>query len=448
MSLIYIVDDDRTILETVAAILTREGYTVRSAERPGQFLQLLQQAEPAVAIVDIFFGEGEPDGEGLIKALAERSANAQAIVISGESDVQKTLACLRQGALDFLEKPVSLPRLLASVRNAVSIYNVRSSAQARCAILGPSPATASLTGRIRKLARLNESVLICGESGTGKELVAENLHLHSQRYALPMPKVNCTALNPGLIESELFGHAAGSFTGAKQDRKGFFEAADKSSLFIDEIGDFPLELQSKLLRVLQERQVTPVGSTQSVPVNARLIFATHKDLPALVAEGRFREDLFFRISTFTVTIPPLRERVEDIEVLAQHFLGLFLAENRLPPRSFSAQALARLKQYPFPGNVRELATIVKNAAFFCETATIAAEDVVLRDDPRRSDIWGRTGRLPLAESKELFERELLLRRLAMFDHDVAAAAQSLGMIKNNLYRKLHALGIAWREEGA
>jgi two-component system nitrogen regulation response regulator NtrX len=444
MQSIFLVDDDPTIGETIAGILQAEGYQVKTARRPADFIAMVHAAEPAVAIVDIFFGEGEPDGEALIRELVAHCANTQIIVISGESDVGKTLSCLRLGALDFLEKPVSLPRLLTTVRNAAAIYSVRSTGQAGSAIIGQAPQTIALVNRIRKVAALNENVLVCGESGTGKELVAENLHLFSRRFAQPLLKINCTALNPSLIESELFGHVAGSFSGAKTDKTGFFEAASGGTLCIDEIGDFPLDLQSKLLRVLQEKQITPVGSTHSVKVDTRLVFATHKNIEQMVRDGRFREDLFFRISTFTIQIPPLRERCADIPVLADFFLRRFTAENNLPYKYFSDEALATLTGYHYPGNIRELQTIVKNAAFFSEHEAIDPADIVFGNDIHGLDIWSRTASMSLTDSKAAFERELIMRRMQRMNSDIGKVAESLGMIPNNLYRKMHALNISWK----
>jgi two-component system nitrogen regulation response regulator NtrX len=362
-------------------------------------------------------------------------------MMSGESDIQKTLACLQRGALDFLEKPVSLPRLLTSVRNALTVHNSRSSIQAGHQILGDSDIIRKTVARIRKLAALNESVLILGESGTGKELVALNLHLFSQRYALPLHRVNCAALNANLIEAELFGSKKGSFTGADRDRQGHFQAAGGSSLFIDEIGDFEPGLQSRILRVLQEKKVTPVGETREVPVDVRLIFATHRDLEQMIAEGRFREDLYFRLSTFTVQLPPLRERLADIDVLAPHFLATFLAENNLGFKTLGPDALSRLKEYDYPGNIRELAKIVKNAAVFCEREVLGAGDIEFQPRVGQADIWTRTQQMNLSDGRRLFERELIIRRLDEMGGDMSRTAESLGMLRTNLYRKLKDLGI-------
>jgi len=444
MNIVYIVDDDEAILSSLKSILGKEGYDIEIAGSPGAFLQAIKQKPPAVAVLDIFFGQNQIDGEELVKIVGEQYPNAQCIIISGESDIQKTLACMRQGALDFIEKPVGLARLITSVRNAIELYNIKSTSRDKCRILGNSTATQETIKRVKKLAGLNESVLITGETGTGKELIAENLHLFSKRYSLPMVKVNCSALNPQLLESELFGHLAGSFTGAHQTKKGFFEAAQGSTLFIDEIGDFPLNLQGKILRTIQEKKITPVGSTEEIPIDARLVFATHRNLKEMTQSGLFREDLFFRISTFAIELPPLRDRIEDIDTLAPFFLNQFCVENALPLREFSSDAIIKLKQYHYPGNIRELATIIKNAAFFNEADRIIPENINFCSEFNNKEIWDKTKNLSLVESKERFEKELIERRMKIMGNDLAKVAESLGMIKNNLYRKLNYYSINYK----
>ncbi|HEX7510127.1 MAG TPA: sigma-54 dependent transcriptional regulator [Chitinivibrionales bacterium] len=445
MSTVYIVDDDESVLASLKSILLREGYAIETANSPEAFLKAVEQIPPAIAVLDIFFGPNRIDGEELVKILGDRWPDTQCIIISGESDIPKTLACMRQGALDFIEKPVGLPRLITSVRNAMDLYNIKSASRDKCRILGKSRIMQEIIARVKKLAGLNESVLITGETGTGKELIAENLHLFSKRYSLPMVKVNCSALNPNLLESELFGHRAGSFTGADRNKKGFFEAAHGSALFIDEIADFPLNLQSKILRTIQEKIITPVGSTDEIPVDVRLVFATHRNLKEMVRSGLFREDLFFRISTFTIELPPLRERIEDISELAPFFLNRFLAENALPLKLLSVEAMAKLKEHHYPGNIRELSKIIKNAAFFSEADTITAQDVNFHAGPGNGEIWEKTNRLSLIESKDIFEKELIQRRMKSMGNDVRKVAESLGMIRNNLYRKLKHYGIKYGE---
>jgi two-component system nitrogen regulation response regulator NtrX len=441
MSNIYIVDDDRSVLQSLSSTLKTEGWEVETFIDPVSFLSKVKESAPSVAIIDIFFSDRECCGDELVLKVKEFSPVTECIIISGESDIQKSIACIKNGAVDFLEKPVSLTRLLITVRNAMAIHTVKTDASGRFRILGDTPSLAEMRSRIQKLAALNEGILICGENGTGKELVAENLHLFSSRSVHPLYKINCTALNPNIIESELFGHTAGSFTGADRDKQGCFERANKSTLLLDEIGDFSPHLQSKLLRVLQEKRVLPVGATKEVAIDVRMLFATNCDLEAAVRSGTFREDLYFRISTFVIRIPPLRERLQDIDVLAQHFLNEFLRENKLLPKAFAPSAIDRLKEYHYPGNIRELARIVKNAAFFTEGSVIKAEDIDLMPQLGHPDIWFRTRSMPLSQACDYFERELILRRLEQSKNDIAQAAGSLGMIKNNLYRKMKQCGI-------
>ncbi|MFC2135797.1 sigma-54-dependent transcriptional regulator [Bacteroidota bacterium] len=365
--------------------------------------------------------------------------------MSGESDVQKTLRCLQKGALDFLDKPISLPRLLTSVKNALNIYNVKNSAQKRNNILFKSVKMKDVIERIKKLAVLNETILIYGESGTGKELVADNLHLFSNRYSMPIYKVNCNSLNSNLVESELFGHVKGSFTGADYNKIGYFEKADNSTLFIDEIGDFDLNLQSKILRALQEKKITPVGSTKEVEIDTRLVFATHRDIEKMVKESSFRQDLYFRLSTFVIIIPPLRDRLEDIDELAPHYLNSFLSENNLSYKYFGENAIEKLKDYSYPGNVRELIKIIKNAAFFTEGEIITPDNIEFGNTNEKYDIWSITKDMSLSESKSKFEKELIEKRLKEFDNDIQKTADSLNLIKNNLYRKLKQYGIDYHD---
>lgn len=448
MILVQIVDDDAGVLESLGDALSREGYAPRSARSPEEFLRQMETAEPAVAILDVFYSHGGMDGEALLGLVQSRWPDTQCIMVSGESDIRKALACVRAGALDFLEKPVSLTRLLIAVANAAKLHEARKSARSRIHILGRSQAMRDVMKRIRKLAVLGESVLIRGESGTGKELVAENLHAFSQRQAKGMRKVNCAALSPGLVESELFGHKAGSFTGAQRDKAGLFAAAQDGTLFIDEIGDFEHGLQAKFLRVLQEKTILPVGATEELAVNVRTLFATHVDLEAAMEKGGFRRDLYFRISTFTLVLPPLRDRLEDIDDLAVFFADKFLAENGLPPKSISKEALDKLKGHAYPGNIRELAQIVKNAVYFCEKDVLAADDIELRAVASPDGFWDNLENRPLDQAKAAFERELLRRRLRQAHGNVAKTAEGLGLIKNNLYRKLREHGLAWGEDAS
>jgi DNA-binding NtrC family response regulator len=445
VNIVQIIDDDKSILEVLGRALSSEGYEVKTALSPTEFLSQICSYTPAVVICDIFFGQGEMDGEALVKIISDRLINTVCIMISGETDIQKTLSCIRNGAIDFIDKPVSLPRLLTTIKNALLLFNTRASAQSRCQILGKSTAIQNVMKKIQKLAQLNENVLICGESGTGKELVAANLHLFSKRYTMSMIKFNCTALNPNLTESELFGHKKGSFTGADTNKKGYFESAHQSSLFIDEIGDFSPSLQSKILRVLQDKKVIPIGTTVEIPIDVRFIFATHQDLGSMIKNNTFREDLYFRIATFTITLPPLRERIEDIDILAPHFLTQFLSENSMQFMEFSNDALSRLKEYHYPGNIRELTMIIKNAAMFSDDSVITPDDIDFTSKTDSADIWQKINTMSFSTAKKYMEKEIILKRLALHNNDLRATSESLGLIKNNLYRLLRDYEISYKE---
>ena len=440
MALIYTVDDDNKILESINRQLTRQGYEVCGFNKPELLFDVLKVETPELIISDIIFKNSELSGVDVLQNVSGSYPDISCIVISGESDIEKTLKCMKLGAMDFIEKPVSIPRLITSVKNAITLSKMKQSLQENRTLIGNSKAISTLRSRIVKLAKLNEPVLITGESGTGKELVAENLHAYSGRFSEKYLKVNCTALNSNLVESELFGHKKGAYTGASSDKKGYFEIADKGTLFVDEIGDFNPDLQAKLLRVLQEKIITRVGDTEERRINTRLLFATHQDLEKLIEEGTFRNDLFFRISTFKIQVPALRDRIEDIPDLADHFLKAFIAENNLSFMEFSTDSIAKLCEYTYPGNIRELISIVKNAATFCDTERIGA-DMIEFDSKKNNDFWRDLRNLSFRESKAILERELIRKRLEYFGSDVNLTAESLGMHPNNLYRKMKDLGI-------
>ncbi|MGL1934259.1 MAG: sigma-54 dependent transcriptional regulator [Fibrobacterales bacterium] len=438
---ICIIDNDTSILDTLERVLIKNGYTVSLYSSAEAFLAYLESNEPAVAVIDINLGEGQMHGGELTKKIRENFATIQTVIISGESDISKTLECMKNGAYDFIEKPLSLPKLLTTIKNAVNQYCTKTAFQTGREILGTSSAITTLKNRLKKLASLNENVLICGESGTGKELVAENLHYYSNRFHMPFYKVNCTAINPQLVESELFGHTKGSFTGAVQDKKGLFELAHGGSFFMDEIGDFDIQLQSKLLRVIQEKKVTAIGQSQEIGVDTRMIFATHCDLNRMVQEQRFRSDLFFRISTFIIDVPPLRKRLEDIPLLSDHIVRTFIAENNLHYTELESSALDKLMSYTYPGNIRELISIVKNAIIFSSGEQISAEDISFTPVESGKNMWDLVSGKSYNDAKMWFEKELVSQRLKQFDNDLDATAVSLGMIKNNLYRKIKAHNI-------
>lgn len=442
MTTILILDDSDSILESLSDTLSQKGYHTHTALTPEDGLRFLGTTQVDLVITDICFDNSQKDGLWLIKQIQIHHPHVACISMSGESDVYKVLDCIKEGALDFIVKPISLPRLIVAISNVLKLTNAKKQLQQKCLIWGKSIATNSLRELIYKYASLNENILITGESGTGKELVSENIHLYSNRYDQPFLKVNCAALNPDLIESELFGYVKGSFTGAEQDKIGYFEKATNGTLFLDEIGDLPLETQSKLLRVLQEQCIVKVGDTTETPINTRIICATHQNLEKMIENGTFREDLFYRISTFTIHIKPLRERLDDIDDLAPLLLHQFLEKNSLEFKQFTEDAIQFLKTYSFPGNIRELSIIVKNAAMTALSSTITPSDINLHKKQTSSHLLNQTDTMTLNEAKKFLEREFILYRLKKHQQDIDQTASSLGIEKTNFYRKLKQLDLS------
>ncbi len=446
MNNIWVVDDEPSILTKLEKILSRQNYTVHCFTKPEEVFEALKIEQPSLIIADLFYKNSRFSGESIVSHVLADYSPTQVVIISGETDFKKTLQALNSGAIDFIEKPLSLPRLLTTIKNGLSIYENQKERFSKYRILGNSSEIKELKQKVRKLATLNEPVLIHGESGVGKELVAQNLHLYSSRSSTVMKEINCTAFNKNLIESELFGHVKGSFTGASSDKVGIFEKANMSSLFIDEIGDLPLEVQTKLLRVLQDHKVTPVGCVDDRTIDSRLIFATHRDLRKRINEGQFREDFFFRISTFSLEIPPLRDRIEDIDQLAPYFLQAFLKDNGLPYKEFSEDSLIKLKEFDYRGNIRELIQVVKNAAFFSNCDRVVPEDITFSNRTDTNELWSQTERMSFSDAKSYFEKEFLKKRLALNGNKIGPCAESLGIIRNNLYRMLKKHAIEWKDE--
>jgi two-component system, NtrC family, nitrogen regulation response regulator NtrX len=441
MTQILILDDSSSIIDSLSDTLSDQGYTTSSALSPEEGLEIISKETIDLVITDICFDNSKKDGIWLVKEIKNKYPTLPCISMSGESDVYKVLNCVKEGALDFIVKPISLPRLYVAISNALKLSNSKKQLQQKCLIWGQSTATNQLREKIYKFASLNENILITGESGTGKELVSENIHLHSTRYDQPFLKVNCAALNPDLVESELFGYKKGSFTGADIDKEGYFEKAHNGTLFLDEIGDLPLETQSKLLRVLQENCIVKVGDTKEISINTRIICATHQDLEDMIEKKTFREDLYYRISTFKIHIKPLRERLDDIDDLAPFLLHQFLENNSLEFKQLSDCARKKLKTFSYPGNIRELSILVKNAAMLASSSYINETDIQLRQKKNSKDFLSQTNAQSLAEAKHFLEKEFIIYRLEKHMNNIDKTAQSLEIEKTNLYRKLKQLDI-------
>jgi DNA-binding NtrC family response regulator len=376
------------------------------------------------------------------------------ILMSGQASVDTAVQATRMGALDFVEKPVGLDRLLLTLRNALRLDRLQRENRElqrywreELALIGETPPMVALRALIERAAPSDVPILIAGENGTGKELVARGIHDLSPRRAGPFVKMNCAAVPAELVESELFGHEKGAFSGAAALRRGRFEQADGGTLFLDEIGDMPAPMQAKLLRVLQDGEFTRVGGSGDLKADVRVISATNRELDALLGEGRFREDLLYRVNTLTIRTPPLRDRPGDIPALAGHFADAASRRNHWKPRRFSADALELLRRQPWKGNVRELKNVVERALILSDSDPITPDEVRVALGPPGT---GRSGGVPtegmLRDVVDAFEREVIRERLKAHSGHVTNTARSLGLERSHLYKKCKQLGIDIREE--
>jgi len=449
---ILIVDDDQGTLASLSRAFALEGYTAITSSSAARALERLVE-EPVDAILsDVVMPE--MDGLEFLARVKEQAPEVPVILMSGQATVETALKATRLGALDFVEKPVGLDRLLLTLRNALRLDRLQRENRElqrywhdELALIGDSAAMQSLRRLIERAAPSDMAILILGENGTGKELVARAVHDLSPRRAHPFVKMNCAAVPADLIESELFGHEKGAFSGAVAQRRGRFEQADGGTLFLDEIGDMSAPMQAKLLRVLQDGEITRVGGTGVVTVDVRLISATNRDLDTLLAEDRFREDLYYRINTVNLRTPPLREHAADVPALAAHFVDAASRRNHWKPRRLAPDALDLLRQQPWKGNVRELRNVIERVLILSDADPIEAADV--RQALPASVGAGRAGVLPaegvLRDLVDAYERDLIRERLRRMGGHVTNAARSLGLERSHLYKKCKQLGIDIRE---
>ncbi|HEV7922225.1 MAG TPA: sigma-54 dependent transcriptional regulator [Thermoanaerobaculia bacterium] len=443
MAKILIIDDEPSIRTTLAGILEDEGHRTVVCESGEEALAQFTREEFDLALLDLWL----PGIDGL--SVLERirgAAPPPVIVISGHGNIDTAVRATRLGAYDFLEKPLSLERVLLTVNHALAdrrlreqVRDLRRQISLEELLIGESEPMKRLEQQIRSAAPSNSRVLITGENGSGKEIVARTLHRLSTRADAPFVDVNCAAIPEELIESELFGHRKGAFTGAIDDRKGKFELADGGTLFLDEIGDMSLKTQAKVLRVLQEQTFQRVGGQQTIKVDVRVIAATNKELDQEIANGSFRSDLYYRLNVIPIEVPPLRDRSADIVLLADHFLRRFAAETGAPRKKLSAGGATKLKGYHWPGNVRELRNVIERLAILLPGDTIEPDDIQLG---ARTDVaTSIPHNLTLREARDEFEKRYILSRLKELAGNVSRTAEVLGVERSNLYRKLHAYGI-------
>ncbi len=441
---ILVVDDEPGIRQALGQLLEYEGYEVKTATGGAEGITIYDSFRPQLVFLDVKMAG--LDGLEVLKRLRQADPNATVVMISGHATIQTAVEATQLGAYDILEKPLDTDRVLVLLRNAFETRllseeneRLRETIESRYEIVGRTYGIRALLERIDKVAGTPARVLISGENGTGKELVARAIHRGSLRAKKPFVEVNCAAIPSELIESELFGHMKGSFTGAIADRAGKFEQADGGTLFLDEIGDMSLSAQAKVLRVLQDGFVTRIGGSKPIQVDVRVLAATNKHLEEEIANGRFREDLFYRLNVVPITVPALRERREDIEQLVVYFLQQFAARDGLPARGITDEALVRLSELDWPGNVRELRNTVERLVILASAATIAATDVERLVGKRLGEPAG-LGNLvdctTFEEFKVAAERAFLLAKLRGFDWNVSETARALDMPRSNLYKKI------------
>jgi two-component system nitrogen regulation response regulator NtrX len=449
---VLVVDDEEGVRTTLGGVLRDEGYVVDAAGSGEEGLEMLRRRPYHAVLLDVWL-PGR-DGLSVLEEIAGFPSAPRVIMISGHADVPVAHRAGRLGAYDFIEKPLSLDKVVLALRNAIAdrrkearLTNLSERVEAEDGLIGTSPAIEELRRQIDLAAPTQGRVLITGENGTGKELVARLIHARSLRREELFVEMNCAAIPEELIEAELFGHVRGAFTGAVEAKAGRFLLADGGTLFLDEIADMSLRTQAKVLRVLQEQAFEPVGGT-TVRVDVRVIAATNKDLAREIAEGRFREDLYFRLNVVPLRVPPLRERAEDIPLLAEHFLGLF-AKQYGRPRRLAEEALPVLKSYPWPGNVRELKNLIERLVILAAGETIDAGDVVpaLRGGGTARPGEGEADFPSLREAREDYERRFILRKLREAGGNVMRAADLLGLERSHLYRKMRSYGIRSAEAG-
>jgi two-component system nitrogen regulation response regulator NtrX len=453
MASILVIDDEPGIRSTVRDILEDEGHDVIVAEDAVVGLEAMDAQRPDLAVLDVWLPR-----MGGLDALAEmkkRRPEMEVLVVSGHGTIDMAVRALKLGAFDFIEKPLSMDRLLTAARNALAIGQLRrenrdlrraaaASIEAQ-PIIGSSAAIAEVRALIEQAAPSDARILITGDNGTGKELVARSIHAKGKRADKPFVEVNCAAIPDTLLESELFGHEKGAFTDAVSRRAGRFEAADGGTLFLDEVADLSLPAQAKVLRVLQEMRFERLGGEKTISVDVRVIAATNKDIRAEIAAGRFREDLYFRLAVVPIRMPALRDRLEDIPELCRYFLDK-AAEGGAPEREISEEGLALLAERHWPGNVRELANFIERLAVMSDERLVSAQTVARvlgggSADRPQPLVAQRYGELGLSEAKELFERDYLVQKLRECDYNVAKAADASGIHPSGLHAKIKKFGI-------
>ncbi|GLI40108.1 sigma-54 dependent transcriptional regulator [Geobacter hydrogenophilus] len=454
---ILVVDDEQNIRTALAGILEDEGYRPVFAKDGLEALDMAKKENPDLVLLDIWMPR--LDGLETLQALKEFHPLLTVVMMSGHGTIETAVKSTKLGAYDFIEKPLSLEKVLVTVKNGLDVGRLKAENDTLRTVafkghdmVGNTPAILQLQEQVRRVAATNASVLITGENGTGKELVARAIHHWSPRKEKPFVEINCAAIPEELIESELFGHEKGAFTGAVAQKKGKFDLADGGTIFLDEIGDMSLKTQAKVLRILQERKFERVGGTKTIEVDVRVVAATNKDLPGEIRSGTFREDLFYRLNVVPFTVPPLRERRDDIPLLVNHFLAIFAKREGQERKKVLPETVELLKGYDWPGNVRELRNIIERLVIMTPGKVITPDQV---PDSIGGAAAGREGEPQrpgaplelnsLREAREGFEREFILQKLEENGWNISRTAEVIELERSNLYRKMKSYGIDARK---
>ncbi|MBP9664881.1 MAG: sigma-54-dependent Fis family transcriptional regulator [Pyrinomonadaceae bacterium] len=445
---VLIVDDEPGIRDALRGVLADEGLEVETAVTGEECLDLAARSSYACVLLDIWLGDGI-DGLETLHRLKDDGCDAAVVMISGHGNIETAVKSTKLGAFDFIEKPLSLERTVVTVKNAIrqrqlelTNEQLRSDLAEQYVMVGESVAMRALRKQIIVVAPTDGRVLISGESGTGKELVARAIHAQSKRAGSPFVEINSAAIPEELVESELFGHARGAFSGATRAKKGKFEVANGATLFLDEIGDMSARVQAKMLRVLEEQRFEPVGSNTPVSVDVRVISATNKPLDGLIENGNFRPDLFYRLNVIPFQVPPLRERTEDIPALVEHFNRRFSADYGRKAKEFAADALDVFAAHAWPGNVRELKNTVERIVIMSQKVRIDAGDLPPIDAVPNGENTFAGFRFPsFKDATDAYQREFIRHKLAEHDGNVSKAAESMGVDRSHLYRRMRNLGL-------
>ncbi|MDI6727952.1 MAG: sigma-54 dependent transcriptional regulator [Thermodesulfovibrionales bacterium] len=446
---VLIVDDEEGIRESLSGILEDEGYDVLTASSGEDALAIAKEHMPDIVFLDVWLPE--MDGLETLPRLKEIDANIPVIMISGHGNIEIAVKATRLGAYDFLEKPLSLEKVIITAKRALERKileeenrSLKENIIKKCRLIGDSEKMRTLRQQIEMAAQSNSRVLILGESGTGKELVARLLHEKSQRAGGPFVEVNCAAIPQELIESELFGHEKGAFTGATERKSGKFELADRGTLFLDEIGDMTLQTQAKVLRVIETQAFQKVGGSKNIKVDVRIIAATNKNLMEEVKNGNFREDLYFRLNVIPIIVPPLKERRDDIPLLIKYFIELFASENGIRQKEITPDVVKTFQDYYWPGNIRELKNAVERLMI------MVPSDVITKRDVDALGLFGQQvlkeydyfSHKTLKDARDAFERDFIIRKLKENNWNVSKTAEVIDVERSNLHKKIKAYEIS------